>query len=565
MMTLAAPLKDCWIDFKRTITPAELPGRFNFPFYHEPHPLCLEAAAELQDYIQTQTEWQHNFGLDPAMDGLVIGKMFGVMLVQKQGGEVGYITAFSGKLADKNAHSRFVPPIFDMLAPDSFFLKGEEVISKVNEAIEALEQSAELKIARQQLQNKLTAADTDLRRLKDKIKANKARRKLQRADAEMALCEEGRADLLESLRQESVREQGEFKFMQRYWKEQAAPEQAALDRILDEIEALKEERKAKSANLQEQLFAQYNFLDQYGALKNVKEIFAHTAFDNPPSGAGECAAPKMLQFAFLHGLKPLAFAEFWWGASPASEIRKHGQFYPACRGKCEPILAHMLNGIELDPNPMLQQQDLGDALKTIYEDEQIVVVDKPAELLSVPGKISPTSVQDILQKRYPHATGPLLVHRLDMATSGILIAAKTKEAHEYLQAQFIKKTTRKSYIAVLDGVLAGEEGTIELPLRVDLDNRPHQVVCYEYGKPAVTKWKKLSVTGKHTRVQLFPITGRTHQLRMHCAHHLGLDMPIVGDDLYGTKADRLHLHAQSLSIKHPATRQEMTFTSEPPF
>ena len=525
----------------------------------------MEAAAELQDYINTQREWKHNFGLDPAMGGLVIGKMFGVMLVQKKSGEVGYITAFSGKLADKNAHSRFVPPIFDMLAPDSFFLKGEEVISKMNEAIETLEQSAALKIARQQLQNKLAAADTDLRRLKDKIKANKARRKLQRADAEMALCEEGRADLLEGLRQESVREQGELKFMQRYWKELVTPEQAALDRILDEIETLKEERKAMSADLQEQLFAQYNFLDQYGALKNVKEIFAHTAFDNPPSGAGECAAPKMLQFAFQQGLKPLAFAEFWWGASPASEIRKHGQFYPACRGKCEPILAHMLRGIDMDPNPMLQQQDLGDALKTIYEDEQIVVVDKPAELLSVPGKISRTSVQDILQKRYPHATGPLLVHRLDMATSGILIAAKTKEAHEYLQAQFIKKTTRKSYIAVLDGVLTEDEGTIELPLRVDLDNRPHQVVCYEYGKPAVTKWKKLSVTGKHTRVQLFPITGRTHQLRMHCAHHLGLDMPILGDDLYGTKADRLHLHAQSLSIKHPVTRQEMTFISEPPF
>lgn len=564
-MAVAIPLKACWIDFKRTINVSELPERFNFPFYHEPHALCLEAAAELQDYIQTQTEWQHNFGLDPAMEGLVIGKMFGVMLVQKPGGEIGYLTAFSGKLADKNAHSRFVPPIFDMLAPDSFFLKGEEVISRVNEAIEVLEQSADLKIARQQLQDKQALAAADLSGQKDKIRENKARRKLQRADAEFALCEAGRAYLLEDLRQESVREQGELKFMQRYWKEQAAPEQAALDKLLGEIEALKEKRKAMSAEMQEQLFAQYNFLDQYGTLKNVKAIFDHTAFDNPPSGAGECAAPKMLQFAFQHQLKPLAFAEFWWGASPASEIRKHGLFYAACRGKCEPILAHMLQGIDMDPNPMMQQQDLGDALKTIYEDEQIVVLDKPAELLSVPGKVSPTSVQDILEKRYPHATGPLLVHRLDMATSGILIAAKTKEAHEYLQAQFIKKTTRKSYIAILDGLLTENEGRVNLPLRVDLDNRPHQVVCYEYGKPAVTEWKKLSVTGNHTRVQLFPITGRTHQLRMHCAHHMGLNVPILGDDLYGTKADRLHLHAQSLTIKHPVTLQEMTFTSEPPF
>ncbi|RYD99509.1 MAG: RluA family pseudouridine synthase [Sphingobacteriales bacterium] len=564
-MTLAVSLKDCWIDFKRTITVSELPERFNFPFYHKPHPLCLEAAAELQDYIQNQAEWQHNFGLDPAMTGLVIGKMFGVMLVQKETGEVGYITAFSGKLANKNTHKRFVPPIFDMLAPDGFFRKGEEVISRINEKIEALEQSAELKLARQRLHDKTALGKADILEVKDRIKVNKARRSLQRADAGFALCATGRAALLEDLRQESVREQGELRFMQRYWKEQVAPEQAALDQLLDEIEVLKEARKTKSADLQEQLFAQYNFRDQNGVLKNVKEIFDHTVFDNPPSGAGECAAPKMLQFAFQHQLKPLAFAEFWWGASPASEIRKHGQFYAACRGKCEPILGHMLQGIDMDPNPMLQYKDLGDELKTIYEDEQIVVLNKPSEMLSVPGKIAQVSVLEVLQQRYPNATGPLLVHRLDMATSGILIAAKSKEAHEYLQAQFIKKTARKSYIAVLDGVLTETAGTVDLPLRVDLDNRPHQVVCYEYGKPAVTKWKKISVTGKHTRVQLFPVTGRTHQLRMHCAHHLGLNLPILGDDLYGTKANRLHLHAQSLSIKHPATRQEMTFTAEPPF
>lgn len=564
-MAAAVSLEECWINFKRTIDASELPGRFNFPFYHEPHALCLEAAGELQEYITTQTEWQHNFGLDAALTGLVIGKMFGVMLVQRPDGAVGYLTAFSGKLANKNTHSRFVPPIFDMLASDSFFLKGEEIISRINEAIEVLEQSPALQTAREKLEEKLALGQADLLEVKKRIKANKARRRLQRADAAFALCEAGRADLLEDLRQESVREQGEFKFMQRYWKEQAAPEQAALDQLLAQIEALKEERKAKSADLQELLFAQYNFLDQYGALKNVKDIFDHTAFDNPPSGAGECAAPKMLQFAFQHQLKPLAFAEFWWGASPASEIRKHGHFYAACRGKCEPILAHMLQGVEMDPNPMEIQQDLGGELKTIYEDEQILVLDKPGEMLSVPGKIAQISVLEILQKRYPHATGPLLVHRLDMATSGILIAGKTKEAHEYLQAQFIKKTTRKSYIAVLDGVLAGDEGRIDLPLRVDLDNRPHQVVCYEYGKPAVTEWKKLSVTGRHTRIQLFPITGRTHQLRMHCAHHLGLNIPILGDDLYGTKADRLHLHAQRLTIKHPVTLQEMTFTSEPPF
>ncbi len=557
--------EDCFIKFERKIEASELPSRLNFPFYHTPHPLCIEAATALKDYIQNQNEWQHNFGLDDSFDGLAIGKMFGVMLVQNENGDVGYLTAFSGKLANKNTHKRFVPPIFDMLAPDSFFLKGEAIVNNINAQILSLETSEAFKIAQENVNAIDLEAAQYIEGLRAKIKTNKERRTLQRADAEFVLCEEGRTALLEDLRLESTREQGELKFVQKHYKEKRSKAQEELDTILQEIETLKQARKTKSASIQEELFAQYNFLNQDGNRKNVIDIFANTALENPPSGAGECAAPKMFQYAFTHQLKPLAFAEFWWGIAPMSEIRKHNHFYPACRGKCEPILAHMLDGMDMDPNPMLEQKELGSALKTIFEDEYIVVLDKPSEMLSVPGKLGHVSVLDILQERYPYATGPLLVHRLDMATSGILIAAKTKEAHQYLQAQFIKKTAKKSYIAVLDGILEEDKGKIDLPIRVDLDNRPHQLVCFEYGKPAVTVWKKLAVENGKTRVRLHPLTGRTHQLRVHCAHQLGLNLPILGDDLYGTNASRLHLHAHTLGIKHPATQEEMNFVSKVPF
>lgn len=558
--------ENCFIEFNRTILASELPEQLNFPFYHTPHPLCVEAAEELKAYIRTQQQaWEHNFGMGLAAEGPAIGKMFGVMLVQRADGRVGYLTAFSGKLGNKNTHERFVPPIFDMLAPGSFFLKGEQELNTINAAIIKLERSPALESARETVRQIESEAERTIEDLRAKIRINRERRALQRANAEVALCAEGRAAVHQDLHLESSREQGELKFVQKHYKERASAAAATVALIVQQIEQLKQERKTRSAQLQERLFAQYNFLDQHGNSKNVKDIFAHTALDNPPSGAGECAAPKMFQYAFLHQLKPLAFAEFWWGIAPASEVRKHDQFYPACRGKCEPILAHMLQGIDMEPNPMLEQRELGSELSTIFEDEHLVVLDKPAEMLSVPGKIELTSVLEVLQERYPEATGPLLVHRLDMATSGILLAAKTKEAHQYLQAQFIKRTAIKSYIAVLDGILQGDKGKIELPLRVDLNNRPHQLVCFDHGKPAVTVWKKLAVENNKTRVRLYPLTGRTHQLRVHCAHSSGLNMPIVGDDLYGTKAGRLHLHAHTLSVRHPVTKEEMTFMSKAPF
>lgn len=559
------PDQTCFIPFPREIDRSELPQKFTFPFFYEPHPLCLEAVAELQSYLDAQKDWEHNFGLKAGQEGLVIGKMFGVLLVENAGGEIGYLTAFSGKLANSNTLPRFVPPIFDMLQESSFFLVGEKEIHQVTLQIAALEQEPAYHEALRILKEEQDAAAQDIAALREKMRENKAGRKLQRESQKMILSPEDYEALCADLVKQSLYDSAYLRHITQTWKEKISVPEATVAEYHEKINRLKEQRRQQSSDLQEKLFAQYNFINRHGDFKNVRAIFDPGTYDNPPAGAGECATPKLLQYAFLNGMKPLAMAEFWWGQSPVSEIRKHGYFYPACKGKCEPILAHMLQDMELEDNPMLEQKELGDAISTVYEDEYIVVVNKPADFLSVPGINIDNCVLRVLQKRYPDATGPLLVHRLDMATSGLLIAGKTKAAHQYLQHQFIKKTVQKRYIALLDGVLTATEGMIDLPLRVDLDNRPCQLVCYEYGKPARTRWKVIAVEGDKTRVHFFPITGRTHQLRMHAAHPGGLNTPIVGDDLYGTKAARLHLHAEFLEIRHPATLQKMTFQADPEF
>jgi tRNA pseudouridine32 synthase/23S rRNA pseudouridine746 synthase len=257
-------------------------------------------------------------------------------------------------------------------------------------------------------------------------------------------------------------------------------------------------------------------------------------------------------------------AEFWWGMSPDSEVRLHKQFYPACRGKCEPILQHMLNGIQVEDNPMLKQAEVSD-LEIVFEDEWLLLVNKPTDFLSVPGKELKDSVLERIRLNYPSATGPLLVHRLDMSTSGLLLVAKTEDVYKNLQSQFIQRKVKKTYIALLDGIVNEIEGTINLPLRVDLEDRPKQVVCYEHGKNAITQYKVLEIKDNKTRIEFYPITGRTHQLRVHAAHYLGLNSPIVGDDLYGTKAQRLHLHAAQIEFTHPLSKEKLRINCPPPF
>ena len=445
-----------------------LPQLFTYPFHYTPHPLCVKAAEEVQQYLQTRTDWHEE---------LQQGKMFGVLVVKTPTGEVGYLAAFSGNLAGSNHHDYFVPPVYDLLNPDGYFKEEEARISAIN------------------------------------VMLNHTN-----------------------------------------------------DNNQEIIEALKEERKQRSFALQQWIFEQFRLRNARGEEQDIYSIFTQTAHRNPPAGTGECAAPKLLQYAYLNNLQPLAMAEFWWGDSPKGEIRRHGHYYPACRHKCEPILNFMLQGLQVEPNPLLTSNPDATQLETVYEDDYLLVVNKPAGMLSVPGKTGQASVLTLLQERYPDATGPILVHRLDMATSGLLLAAKDKDTHALLQKQFEGRTVKKRYIALLEGIPQAEpKGFIRLPLRPDFDNRPLQMVCYEYGKPAVTRYEIMDTENDRTRMAFYPETGRTHQLRVHAAHPEGLNCPIVGDPLYGQPADRLYLHAERLEFRHPVTGQRLQIQKEAPF
>jgi len=535
-----------------------LPECFTFPFYYEPHPLTKIAAAELQCYLETQTGMHHNFGLTEDQDGPVIGKMFGVLVVQDKKGKLGYLSAFSGKLAGSNDHPKFVPPVFDMLIENSFFLKEQAIINTINLQIREIEAGDNYKNLKQDLDRLNTLSIQETAEFKKQLKINKTFRKKLREEQKDRLSEEAYNYFEADLIKQSLRDKHLLNVLLTKWEQVLAEIRSGIEKSEAEIEVLKNERRDRSSALQKQLFDQYEFLNKDGVRKSLQSIFNDTTFGKPPSAAGECATPKLLQYAFLNGYKPLAMAEFWWGASPRSEIRKHKQFYPACTGKCKPILKHMLEGIALDEDPLIKNPGESRELKIVYEDDALVIVNKPAELLSVPGIHIHDSVYTRLKAAFVNIE-PLMIHRLDMATSGLLVVAKTKEAHKLIQRQFLKRTVNKRYTALLSKVVAPSEGEIVLPLRGDLHNRPRQLVCSEFGKKSVTRWKVITVNETTTKVHFWPLTGRTHQLRVHSAHEQGLNAPIVGDDLYGTVAERLYLHASYLEFAHPITKQKLSF------
>lgn len=548
--------------FQQDISGIDLPGKFTFPFYYNPHELSIIAAQELQNYLETQTDFEHNFGLDKDQEGLVIGKMFGVLVVQNTIGELGYLWAFSGKLADQNHLPNFVPTVFDMLEENSFFITGIKKLTEINNQVEILENNPDFVNLSNTLKTQMALVAEKLETEKARMSALKKSRKAERKKAEQEITNlQDLEVVMNRLERESLQDKFVFREYAEYLENELSETKQNLNVFTEKINQLKDERRQKSAALQKQLFAEYAFLNQYKELKSLGEIFN----GNPPAGAGECAAPKLLHYAFQHDLKPIAMAEFWWGQSPKSEVRKHGQFYPACTGKCEPILKHMLKDIPMDDNPFGINPAEGKELEIIFEDEYLALVNKPAEFLSVPGKQVTDSVQSRMSELFPNASRPLIVHRLDMATSGLLLIAKSAEIHKDLQSQFIKRKVKKRYVALLDGLLKKDKGFIDLPLRVDLDNRPNQMVCYEYGKTAQTHWEVIERRNDKTLVYFYPITGRTHQLRVHAAHSLGLNSPIVGDDLYGTKANRLHLHAESITFSHPISNKTVTFKVEAGF
>ncbi len=534
-----------------------LPEKFTFPFFYEPHELTKIAASELQHYLENHFDKEHNFGLDATQNGLVIGKMFGVLVVQDKEGKLGYLSAFSGKLAGTNTHEKFVPPVFDMLEENSFFLREVEFVNEINRKIELIEANSDYILLKNKLADYTAQSSQEIDSLKSVLKQNKASRKKLRSENKNVLSEDEYLAFEADLIKQSLRDKHLFNVLSKEWSDKIASVKEQLDVFEAEIEQLKTDRKEKSSALQKQLFEQYAFLNQYGKSKSLGAIFSETVFGKPPSAAGECATPKLLQYAFLNDLKPIAMAEFWWGASPKSEVRKHKQFYPACTGKCEPILKHMLEGIETDENPFLKNFGEGKPLEIIYEDDSFVVVNKPFDLLSVPGINVQDSVYTRLKMMLKYE--PLIIHRLDMPTSGLLVVAKTKEVHKHIQKQFLNRKVNKRYTAWLSREIEQEQGEIHLPLRMNIEDRPRQMVCFEFGKKAVTKFKVIEKKNGKTKIHFYPLTGRTHQLRMHSAHELGLNAPIVGDDLYGNAADRLYLHAAFLEFTHPISNQRMTF------
>lgn len=529
--------------FPQPVDPATLPARFTCPFCYTPHPLCIAAASCVQEYLATCRAWS---------DELAAGKMFGVLVVRHPEGGVGFLAAFSGNLAGSNRHPYFVPPVYDMLRPGDFFRQEEAAISALNGRVARLERDPQLCEARAELERLTRQAACALDEARTAALRAKAERDRQRAE---------RPDeaLLAALVRQSQHEKAELRRLRQRWNERLAAARARVGALTEEVVRLKDERHRRSAELQHRLFARFRMLNARGEVRDLNELFADTPQRVPPAGAGECAAPKLLQYAYVSGLHPVAMAEFWWGASPRGEVRRHGCYYPACRGKCGPILRHMLQGLDVDPNPLERPAAACGEPRVFWEDASLAVVCKPAGMLSVPGLGGGTSLLAWLRDRYPHATGPLLVHRLDMATSGLLLCAKTLDAYRRLQAQFCNRTVRKRYVALLDGAVAADEGVVELPMRADWEDRPRQRVCFEHGAPARTEYRVLSREGGVTRVALHPVTGRTHQLRVHASHPSGLDAPIVGDTLYGRGGNRLFLHAESLTFRHPFTGEELHF------
>lgn len=534
-----------------------LPKRFTFPFCYEPHPLCRMAAHEVCCHIENNSRIKKDADK---------GKMFGVLVVRDNQGNLGFLAAYSGLLSGNNDHKYFVPPVFDSQQPDGYFKRHEKEISAINTEIKQTENDKNLSglIEKRDILREKTALSVyEYKKLMTEAK----RRRDERRHSGASLPDSD----MEAMTRESQFMKAELRRIKRQGDETVKDVEESIAVYETRIAILKKQRHEMSDALQQWLFNQYVMLNARGEKRALTDIFADTPQKVPPAGAGDCCAPKLLQYAYLNDMHPLCMAEFWWGKSPKTEIRRHLNYYPACSGKCKPILGHMLQGLNVDPDPQTTDcpeiciYDNGHRLETIYEDRYFAVVCKPAGMLSVPGKNQRISVLSIMQEKYPEATGPMIVHRLDMSTSGLLIVAKTKKVHKDIQKQFAERTVKKRYVALLEKPLKKGRGHIKLPLIADPFDRPRQKVDKDNGKLSITEYEITGQTNGHARVTLYPHTGRTHQLRVHCAHTEGLDCPILGDGLYGHTADRLYLHAEAITITHPISGRRMTFERKAEF
>lgn len=548
-------------------TVAEVPRQMNNPFYYEPDALCRQAMERLSAYLRGDASQCFLPQAIPVefQSEIAKGKMFGVLVVEtpvdhsltpnetdslgsakavQSSEKLSFLAGYSGQICGRSDWEGFAPAVFDYLAKDGYFKQKEREIEAISEILPT---SLSLTLPdREGRESLLDAPPTG----GDGGGCFFARPVFNKARGEGESSE----DYIKRRQFENA-ELHRWKLKQRALKEQEETVKRSRE---EHIKSLRTLRRQKSDELQTWLFRHFVMRNAKGESKDLVDIFAQED-KIPPAGSGECCEPKLLQYALTHGLKPVSMAMFWWGESPRQEVRHHLQTYPACNGKCKPILRWMLRGMDVMPNPLEQQSR--HELRIVYDDASICVVDKPAGMLAVPGKNGIESVLSQLQLRFPDAEGPMIVHRLDMATSGLMVVAKTTIAYKVLQDRFARHEIKKRYVAELSQDLTSKQGKIILPLRPDLVDRPRQVVDEEFGKPAATYYQQLA---GHL-VALYPFTGRTHQLRVHCAHHLGLDNPIRGDELYGERADRLYLHAERLTLRHPDTGEEMTFTAPVPF
>ena len=555
------------------------PEQMNNPFDYEPDEAVLAACREVQMILSLTPD------LSPS--GESSGKMYGVLIVEDDEGRLGYLAAYSGQILDRADWPGFVPAVFDYLQPDGHFKREEAAISAINHEIDRLEHDADyveqcrqLALLRHDGQEAVDRATVLMR----KAKQLRDRRRL-----EGYLSASEQAEMIG----ESQFLKAEVRRAKQRMAAHVAEAEERLQPTASRIAQLKVERRQRSDALQTWLFNQFQMLNANGERRSLIDIFKDTPMLVPPSGAGECCEPKLLQYAYQHGMRPLQMGMFWWGASPKQEIRHHKNFYPACSGKCKPILGWMLSTAPPsapEGATILSWAESHSAKKTIvapsgtedggfpilFEDAHLAVISKPAGMLSVPGKTSDESVLSLMRRRWPEADPNLImVHRLDQATSGLMVVTRTRRAHHDLQRQFRHHEVRKMYVALLENndknddncddkkneKFSMKSGKIELPLLPDPMNRPYQVVDHTRGKKGVTEYCFVS----ENRVELRPLTGRTHQLRVHCAHTDGLGRPIVGDTLYGHRADRLYLHAAELQFRHPATGEWLTFEDAPDF
>ena len=550
----------------------DIPERMNNPLDYQPHPLCIAVCKELQTYLSERDDWREEIDK---------GKMFGVLIVENAqpasgAPKIGYLAAYSGQIGGRSDWDDFVPAVFDYLQPDGYFKTHEAEISGINQSIRKLEANTHMKEAKGLILQLQEERKHTIAAYQEKIKKAKAKRDARREAG--SLNPEEEAEMVK----ESQFMKAELRRLKKSLSEKTSLE-TEYEAYQADILSLKQLRKTLSDALQQWLFSQFRMQNHEGESKDLLEIFRDAALRDypqatiatsriaalkmvPPAGSGECCEPKLLQYAYSLGYKPLQMAMFWWGESPKEEIRHHLHFYPACNGKCKPILQWMLPASTFEPAAV--DLSLYNKVETLYEDREIAVIHKPEGLLSVPGKdAAQPSVYALMRSKYPEATGPLIVHRLDMSTSGVMMIAKTEFAYHRLQKAFLNHQIQKKYVAIISGKVIPEKGIISLPLMPDYLDRPRQIVDHELGKEAITEYEVLEpVDDSHLRIALYPKTGRTHQLRVHCAHQEGLNAPILGDPLYGNeKAARLHLHAEEITFEHPLTGKKMTITRKADF